>query len=535
LRFDAAERDRHVAFAVWAVPILDASLVFESVTPRASQRLALAFGLRDPVPDGGARVRFAVTAAASDGTGERELWHRVLAADANSGWQEAEIALSTFAGRTIRLAFKAHPVGGDAPAALPVWARPALIETGARPASPSILLVSLDTLRADHVGAYGYGRPTTPALDRLAASGILFEQVVAPFPSTTASHMTMLTSLEPCTHQVLTPASVLAEAIPTVTERLAAHGYATVAITEDGLIKGDRGFERGFDSYRDLLPAPEAPLGRFDQGLALARAWLERHAGLPFFMFLHTYQVHVPYKVPPHYQGLFPLEPGASPERQQEAEYDAGLRHADDLFRSFLDFLDEHDLLSETVLIVTSDHGTEFGEHGGIGHARGVYEEHVRVPLIVHHPTLAGPRRVAAQVGLIDLAPTMLELAGDRPPATFAGTSLLPWLRDGASPPRAALFAEQLWGPRQTLLRTPRHAWLQKSTGLELYDLGSDPTQQRDIAAEAPELAAEGARRIQRFRADCLTRRTAANIPGVPAQALDPERLEALRALGYVE
>jgi len=226
---------------------------------------------------------------------------------------------------------------------------------------------------------------------------VLFEQAVAPFPSTTASHMTMLTSLEPCAHGVLAPSMVLDPAIPTVTERLAAEGYATVAITEDGLIAGEAGFNRGFDSYRDLVGSENAPLGLFDHGIALARAWLERHGAEPFFMFLHTYQVHIPYKVPPHLRGLFAGEATASEAERQAVDYDAGLRYADELFAGFLAYLESSGVLARTLLVVTADHGTEFGEHGGIGHARGVYEEQVRVPLIVHRPGAAGVgRRVPA-------------------------------------------------------------------------------------------------------------------------------------------
>src|SRR5207247_9685964 len=126
---------------------------------------------------------------------------------------------------------------------------------------PSLRFLSNDTLRADDVGVYRYGRATTPTLDRLANAGVLFEQTIAPFPSTTASHLTMLTSLAPCAHGVLALGSPpLGDDVRTVAQQIAAHGYATVAITEDALIKGDLGFERGFDSYRDLFTTGKEPL-----------------------------------------------------------------------------------------------------------------------------------------------------------------------------------------------------------------------------------------------------------------------------------
>ncbi len=217
-----------------------------------------------------------------------------------------------------------------------------------------------------------------------------------------------------------------------------------------------------------------------------------------------------------------------------DAEYDRGLRHADDLVAGFLDALRARGLDANTVLLVTADHGIEFGEHGGIGHARGVYEEQVRVPLIVVDPRVPRARRVRGQVGLIDLAPTLLGLAGLPAPGHFVGTSLLPFLADGTEPPERTLVAEQLLGPRQTLVRTSRRAWIQKPSGLELYDLAADPREQKDLAPEMTSLAEEGAQRIADFRADCRRRQT--SLRGGPGHVpLDPELTKSLRALGYIK
>ena len=538
LHFAPEDRGRRAAYAVWAWPIEPSRIDLGQVRSHRGVRLALGFGIQEAAWDaGGPPVDFVLVAKPRGRGPKRILWQRRLdpaRVEADRGWQETEVDLSPQAGAELRLLLAARTAERGR-ASLPVWARPALIDdTSAGAARPGIILLSLDTLRADHVSAYGYARRTTPALDRLAASGVLFEQAVAPFPSTTASHMTMLTSLLPCAHGVLGPGSLLGQGIPTLAERLAAQGYATAAITEDGLIKGDIGFERGFDTYRDLVGTGSEPLGLFDRGIALARAWLERHGRLPFFLFLHTYQVHIPYKVPDHYKGLFPVEPTASEARRQEADYDAGLRHADDLVAGFVAFLEQSGVLAHTFLVVTSDHGTEFDDHGGIGHAHGVYEEQVRVPLIVVHPTLPRGRRVHPQVGLVDLAPTLLALAGAPAVPTFTGTSLVPLLRDGTVPPRD-LFAEQLWWePRHTLLRTARYAWIDKPGGLELYDLVNDPREQRNLGRERADLAAEGGRRIAEFRTACQRLQLALRSNGPTPTPLDPERVRALRALGYV-
>jgi arylsulfatase A-like enzyme len=538
LHFDPALRGQRALLAVWAWAV-PATRVVVDVTPAPADRLALSFGVRDRgAEEGSPRVTFTVSLGGARGEPETVLLRRTLdpaRVEGDRGWQEVEVDVprSPDAPRPLVLAATVEDQGGAA--SFGTFARPALLASG-DDAPPNILLLSFDTLRSDRVGAYGYGRGTTPTLDRLAAAGMLFEQVVSAFPSTTGSHMTMLTSLEPCAHGITLPTVRLADTIPTVTERLAAAGYATVAVTEDGLINGVAGFDRGFDSYRDLTTDGTQPLGIFDRGIARTRAWLERHGTRPFFMFFHTYQVHTPYKVPPHLRDLFPVAATASEAERLGAQYDEGLRYADELFAGFLDFLAERGLLARTLLVITSDHGTEFGEHGGIGHARSVYEEQLHVPLILHHPTLAaGGRRVPEPVGLVDLAPTFLDVAGTKAPDIFVGRSLVPYLRDpGHHAPPRPLFGEQLWGSRETMLRDGSRAWIARPSGLELYDLERDPGQHRNLAASEPSLAAEGAQRIEDFRTECARR--AGQLRRAPATptVLDPNRTNALKALGYI-
>src|SRR6266566_3807883 len=386
LRFAAGDRGRRAAYAVWVWPVRPARVNLGPVTPGAHDRLAITFGVQEAAwSGGGPPVRFRVIARGARGT--RVLWARTLdpaRVAADRGWQEAESEPPAAGERTSLLA---RALGEPS---LSVWGRPALVDVAGSPEDhPSLLLLSIDTLRADHVGVYGYGRATTPTLDRLANAGVLFEQTIAPFPSTTASHMTMLTSLAPC---------------------------------------------------------------------------------------------------------------------------------------------------AQTVLVVTSDHVTEFGDHGGIGHARGVYEEQIRVPLLVVHPTLAEHgRRIHEQVGIVDVTPTLVELAGAERAAPFTGRSPAPPRRPATSrPPDQELFAEQLWGPRQTLLRTARWAWIAKASGVGFYDLTTDPREQHDLAAEQKAAVAEGTGRIERFRADCSRLQVALRRSGAAASGVDAERQRALRALGYV-
>lgn len=516
--FAPEDRGRRALIVVRAWSHADVHpIALDDVVAQPGEHLSLAFGVQDVGWEGDGRP---VTFALERDDAPSPLWQRTLdpkRVDADRGWQEADVALP--AGVAQRLRLTARIAGTDDAAPFATWAQPALVAPAPTASGPpSILLVSLDTLRADHVGAYGASRKVTPTLDRLAASGVVFEHVLSQFPSTTASHMTMFTSLQPCVHMVTGPGPVLADDIPTLPQVLAAQGYSTVAITEDGLIQGDQGFDRGFDSYRDLTVAPDEPFGRFLNGITLARAWLDRHGDERFFMFLHTYEVH------------------GGEERRSEHYYDVALRYTDDLLGAFFDHLRARGVLDHTLLVVTSDHGTEFGEHGGFGHARGVYREQLQVPLLLSHPAIAsGGRRIPEHVTLLDLAPTLVDVAGATAPGTFTGRSLLPAIRGVTSGnEEREVYGEQLWGPRQTRLSIGTRAWIQKPGGVELYDLSTDPLEQHDLAAEASAVAADGAARIAGFRTACTELRSRL---GSAARTTGPdlERTRALRALGYVQ
>jgi arylsulfatase A-like enzyme len=553
LQVPPSEARRSLVYVVWAWPVApmpQRRIAFEQVEVPPEAGLSIGFAVAEPGwAAGSSPVLFTVSTPKPGG--DVILWNRQLdpaVRTGDRGWQEAEVDLGPFAGRKVTLHLTARIEQEPAIGSFPLWARPKLVAPEPKDVAtpPSMLLVSFDTVRADHLSTYGAARETSPALTRLAADGVLFEQAMSHFPSTTASHMSMFTSMQPCAHGVTLPKQRLPAGVTTLAQALAEAGYTTGAVTEDALIKGDAGFDRGFDTYRDLLWAENEPAafargkhrvtGLFGQGLALATDWIARHDDRPFFFFLHTYQPHVPFKVPAHYATLFVAPPNASTFEQQAAEYDAGIRNMDDLFGSFLATLERRGLLERLVVVVTSDHGIEFGEHGGFGHARGVHDEQVHVPLVFRHPTLAtGGRRIREPVPLLDIAPTLLNVAGVPAPPTFRGRSLLRALRGDPLPEgdhRA--FAEQLWGPRQTLLRDGRWAWITTRAGTALYDMDADPRQQRDLAADEPERAAEGAARIQAFRKACTADNKALRADGKEAP-LDPQRRRALELLGYAE
>lgn len=323
----------------------------------------------------------------------------------------------------------------------------ALAEAGAvPPPTRGYLVISFDTLRADHLGVYGYSRDTSPFFDELAARGTVFDHAVVQYPSTLTSHMSIFTGLYPAEHGVLPPDSVLSPEIETFPEVFQRAGFKTAGHTEGGFVRGSFGFRRGFDEFRARdRQSPREIEHTFARGVE----FLERlGADDRFLLFLHTYAVHAPYEPPEGYEDLF-LEdfpdgppPGAPPptgpqlvrvnaEQERlspeviayfEALYDATLRHADDALRDLFAELDRLGLTDEVTVILTSDHGEEFQEHGLLNHTQ-LYQEVMRVPLVVIHPQV-DPGRYEPLVESVDLAPTLYELAGVEPTGRPSGVSV---------------------------------------------------------------------------------------------------------------
>ena len=324
------------------------------------------------------------------------------------------------------------------------------------------VLVSIDTLRADHLGSYGYPRPTSPFLDSLAARGTLFEEAYSHYPSTLVSHMSMLTGLLPREHGVLPPNSVLAPEVETLAQVFQRGGFATGAFTEGGYMSGRFGFRRGFDTFvaRDRQGSRQVER-TFRRGTAFLEAL---PPGRPFLLFLHTYAVHAPYDAPERYQRMFwrgaapPEAPPPTPRALTEqnlagdplppraveyltATYDAGIRETDDVLRAFFADLERLGLADDVTVVVTADHGEELQEHGRFHHTQ-LYREVMRVPLLVLHPDRREPVRQPGLVGLADLAPTLYELARLAPRQAPSGRSLARLL---GGPPRAPREPASAW------------------------------------------------------------------------------------------
>ncbi len=370
----------------------------------------------------------------------------------------------------------------------------AIAGCGAEP-KLNVILISLDTLRADHLGCYGYSRPTSPFLDELAKRGTLFETAIVQLPGTLPSHMSIFTGLYPNEHGVFPPNGALASNIPTLPEVLREAGYRTAGFTEGGYVAGHFGFDRGFEFFDDEVPKLTNDIEVvFSRGLEFLQ---NQRKNQPFFLFLHTYAIHDPYFPPLPYTTLY-LDglgtpesfedqfgfyrhsemPLMNPERTEEHRriykatkhlvnrglppgadlptgpflaainrgeprnlspqslayytslYDASINYVDDVLRAFFGSLDTLGIPDNTVIIITSDHGEEFLEHGMLTHEQ-VYHECLHVPLIILSPGHTGARRVQDIVRSIDLAPTIFEMTKVKPPTPVSGLSLVPLL-DGA-------------------------------------------------------------------------------------------------------
>ncbi|MEL7061933.1 MAG: sulfatase [Acidobacteriota bacterium] len=415
-----------------------------------------------------------------------------------------------------------------------------------RAEQPSVILVSIDTLRADRLGTYGHPRDTSPEIDAFARRAVLFEQTMAHAPSTLLSHAALFTSRWPQHHGASHIRNLpLSDRLTTLAEVFADAGYATAAFHAGAQLAPEFGLEQGFEVYDTV------DRHRFAANVTAAFDWLDaRDTTRPFFLFLHTYEVHHPYtpdaenlaRFDEGYDGPLPdaisvdllrrINAGVVPIDAAdlahiEATYAAEIRSMDTAFGELLRGLEARDLLTDAVLALTSDHGEEMGEHGDVGwHSITLYQEMLHVPWLLKLPEDRGAgRRVETVVASIDIAPTLLDVAGVEQPRGFNGRSVLPAL-DGPIEKRSIVaFWDEIDGTLHEALLEGRS----KLHDAELYDLIDDPGEQRDLAAIEPER-----RDALRRRLEELTAADRAPSPPPPV-SLDPETEERLRSLGYVQ
>ncbi len=516
----------------------------------------------DALPPGQAgAVKFGVRV---DGELLREWRRQPTAADAPERRREVALDLARFGGREVELSFEAQPAAAAPvdPAASPRAAQfvmPRLVAprlTARQPRGrgrPDVFVVVVDTLRADALSCYGAPRPTSPRIDAFAREALLFERAYAPSPWTLPSTTSLLTGLAPDVHGV-TRTPWLPDRQETLAERFAALGITTGGFVANSLISRDSNFQQGFETWQELS------WGNARKVVARALEWVDRHEDDRLFAYLHLIDPHAPYSslLPPgertvsapdnpfrdlesdallaRFAGTplhLQVEHGLTPELRAAAArardlYDDEVRWVDRWFGALLDGLRARGRLDDAVIVLTADHGEEFLDHRGIFHGDHLYDESVRVPLIVRAPTLAAGR-AAAPWCTMDLGALLDELL----------------TRDGAPQPLAAdHFPESIvlatehateldalpFGRREGLVRgrykliaSPR---LER---LELYDLVADPAEQRDLSESEP--------RVRDALAQLLRERCAehARQAGSSAASLLPDLDAELRRLGYVK
>jgi arylsulfatase A-like enzyme/Flp pilus assembly protein TadD len=402
-------------------------------------------------------------------------------------------------------------------------------------ARPNVVLVTLDTTRADRMGFLGSTRGLTPQLDALAGQGTVFESAFAQAPITTVSHATILSGTYPQRHRVNDFGVPLPASVPWLPELLAARGYATAAFV-GALILDPRGglapgFDRGFQTYDAGFRIKRGKEDRYatmerrgEQVVTRALAWLDRRPPGPFLLWIHLYDAHDPYEAPEPFRSRYARTP-----------YDGEIAYLDAQVGRLVAALRGKGLLDDTALAVFADHGESLGDHGESTHGVFLYDATIHVPLLVKFPGRRGAgQRVPSRVSLVDLAPTMLDVCGVAAPSDAQGQSLLPLLaRTGAAdrPSYAETdYPQRAFGwSRLVSWRVDRFLYV-KAPRPELFDLRADPGTTHNLADERAAVAERVAQDLDAFR-----QRTAATGAGGSApSAIDPELAEKLAALGYV-
>lgn len=403
-------------------------------------------------------------------------------------------------------------------------------DSGAR---TPVILISIDTLRADHLSAYGYTRIRTPHIDSLAQGGTRFAHAETQVPLTLPSHTSLFTSTYPFENGVEENGERVPAGVVTLASVLQARGYKTAAFIGSDFLDQRYGLDQGFDQYDSPFGIetsgaldPRKMTVRRDGALVLraARQYLEAHRGQPVFVFVHLFDLHLPYTLPPEVA-----------RRKGVSRYDAQLEYVDELLGRFEQQLAEAGWWDKALVVMFGDHGEGLGDHRETDHGYYVYESTLHVPLIAHWPAGAPAFAAveAAPVGLIDVAPTILDVLRVPAPESFKGTSLLGALKAGESVRPGAVYSESLyasdafhWAPLRAI-RVGTYKYIQAPKA-ELYNLAADPGEQVNLAQKNAAMATELRNELAELVARYAPPRHAVT------SALTPETLAELESLGYL-
>lgn len=525
-------------------------------------------------------IQFEIRAAAED----KLLFSRKI--DDPEVWVDAAVDLSEYAGQTLRLVLKTTGAEG----AVGLWANPLLTSTAPK-RRPNVLVYMIDTLRADRTSLYGYARDTTPFLKKLGAQGVVFDDCHVQASWTKPSVASMMTSLYSVTHGIFRETDTIPAGATTLAAHLRGAGYVTASIVANPFAGRTTGLDRGFD-YMSEFPAVQRH-GSEDQRAtdstavnALALPWLEQHHDEPFFLYAHSTDPHAPYRPPAAFEATF-AKPAETPEfdrdyhtmwgirrlggavfsreesvkrgvepdryiRRAFDRYDAEIAHNDKNIELLVQKLEQLGVLKNTLVFVVSDHGEEFMDHGWTGHGYSLYQEQTHGVFLMWNPELfPTPRRVAEPVQLIDLMPTILDLARVPVQGVIQGQSLVPlaigqpFERKG--PVMTSRIPQVATSPvpiPENLTRTfalldPQWKLIYrdeaKRAGLnqiELYDRKADPGDRNNVAAKQPQVVERLMPEIHQW-IDGQQQVSKLLGPGGES-TLDAQTIERLRSLGYI-
>jgi arylsulfatase A-like enzyme len=487
-----------------------------------------------------------------------------------------------------------HQVIRDLP-----FLNPRLTDQAPTPERPNVVLISIDALRADHLGVYGNDPAVSPRIDALARQGLVFGQAVAQGSSTVPSVTSFLTSLHPTEVGILTGREwILDEARVTLAEAMQVAGYRTQAYVTNGHLVPSRGYAQGFDGY--VAPEPGRPYGLdrlraetalaglacrnevflcdlFDGGYALlfdrflvmeneggrvndrARRFIRLHGDEQFFLWLHYMEPYAAYRPRQAFGGLpaavdasreeflrawqpsdktVPFVHRAADDAALLALYDGEILDVDRWVGGIWDEIEAQGLADRTLLVITADHGDEFGEHGDFGHGHTVYQDLDWVPLIFVGPQVGQPGRVVeTPVPLLDLMPTLLDVARAPQPEPLMGQSLLPVLA-GEEPPQRPIYSEcparrSVYDDKSLRRGDYKLVYNVKLDLWELYDLAADPGEVHDLSQVEPERAAEMRDELRAWTTEALQTWVSLPQAGVQGGEVDETLEDALRQIGY--
>lgn len=434
----------------------------------------------------------------------------------------------------------------------------------------NVVFITIDTLRADHLGCYGYARETSPAIDAFAKKSILFENCISQATSTLPSHSSIFTSLYPPSHGVIHNIGKLSPDVPSLIRVFRDNGFATGAIISNIVLESRFGLSQGFQTYDERLESRELNRKKFrerraDAATDAAIDWLRSKKEKRFFLWLHYVDPHGAYYPPPEYQKMFvndelysreeelPISadnfvPNTIPKYQALfgnnnpsyyiAQYDGEVRFTDDQIGRLFQFLEQSGLMSNTIVVITADHGETFTERDlCFTHTFRTYDEQAVIPLIIHFPDLGPPKRIEAQVRAIDIMPTLLDRLGLQNPYPVHGKSLMEMITSGAKPPAEFAVTYSDYGLKvldsqfgsQKSIRTLRWKLTRNSLdgSKELYNLQEDPLEKNNLAQREPAVLNE----MEKLLDDLewrLERRA------MLRPKLSPKRIEQLKSFGYL-